>query len=58
MLRGLRLRVFVEINGRSWARYPPVDAAEQVVLAIASGDWDEERTAEWLGEHLASDQES
>ena len=51
------LRVFIEINGWSWSEYPSVDDAEQVVLAIASGEWDEERTAEWLGEHLAHDQE-
>jgi death on curing protein len=51
------LRVFIEINGWSWSKFPSVDDAEQVVLAIASGEWGEERTAEWLGEHLTFDQE-
>jgi death-on-curing protein len=46
------LRMFVEINGWSWAERPSVDEAEQVVLAIAAGEWDEERTAEWLGDKL------
>jgi death-on-curing protein len=46
------LRLFVEINGWSWAERSSVDEAEQVVLAIAAGEWDEDRTAEWLGEHL------
>ena len=46
------LRMFVEINGWSWAERPAVDEAEQVVLAIAAGEWDEDRTAEWLGEKL------
>ena len=51
------LRVFIEINGWSWSTYPSVVDAEQIVLAIASGGWNEDRVAEWLGEHLASDQE-
>jgi death-on-curing protein len=51
------VRVFIEINGWSWSKYPSVDDAEQVVLAIASGGWDEDRVAEWLGDHLAFDQE-
>ncbi len=46
------LRMFIEINGWSWAERPSVDEAEQVVLAIAAGEWDEDRTAEWLGVHL------
>jgi death-on-curing protein len=46
------LRMFVEINGWSWCERPSVDEAEQVVLAIAAGEWDEDSTAEWLGEHL------
>jgi len=46
------LRLFVEINGWSWSARPSVDDAEQVVLAIAAGEWDEDRTAEWLSEHL------
>jgi death-on-curing protein len=46
------LRMFMEINGWSWSERPSVDDAEQVVLAIASGEWDEDRTADWLSEHL------
>lgn len=42
------LRVFIEINGWRWERTPSVDDAERAVLAIASGDWDESRTAAWL----------
>lgn len=46
------LRVFVESNGWAWQPTPTVDDAEQAVLAVASGEWDEARTAEWLREHL------
>lgn len=46
------LRVFVESNGWGWQPTPTVDDAEQAVLAVASGEWDEARTAEWLREHL------
>jgi death-on-curing protein len=47
------LRLFVELNGRRWTTTPSVDDAEYAVLAIASGDWDEAQTADWLGRHLA-----
>jgi death-on-curing protein len=46
------LRMFVEINGWSWSERPSVDEAEHVVLAIAAGEWEEHRAAEWLGVHL------
>ncbi len=46
------LRLFVEINGWSWSERPSVDDAEQAVLAIAAGEWDEDRAAEWLGARL------
>lgn len=49
------LRLFVEINGWSWAKRPSVDEAERVVLAIAAGEWDEGRTADWLREQLVSE---
>jgi death-on-curing protein len=42
------LRLFVEMNDWTWNTYPGVDEAERAVLAIASSDWDEERTADWL----------
>jgi death on curing protein len=46
------LRMFVDLNGWGWNPVPTVDEAEQAVLAVAAGEWHEERTAEWLGEHL------
>jgi death-on-curing protein len=42
------LRLFVEMNGWRWDTYPSIDDAEHTVLAIASGEWDEAMTAEWL----------
>lgn len=48
------LRVFVEINGWHWDPYPSVAEAEEAVLAVASGDWDEAKTAEWLRPYLSS----
>jgi death-on-curing protein len=47
------LRLFVEINGWCWTTMPSVDDAEQAVLAIAAGGWDEAQTAVWLRQHLA-----
>lgn len=47
------LRVFVDINAWTWAKAPSVDEAERAVLAIAAGQWSEQRTADWLREHLA-----
>jgi len=46
------MRVFIEKNAWCWTSYPSVDEAEQAVLGVASGDWDERRTAEWLRERL------
>ena len=48
------LRLFVNINARKWAKTPGVDEAERAVLAIAAGQWSEQRTADWLREHLAA----
>lgn len=42
------LRLFIEMNGWTWQTYPGVDETEQVVLAVSSGEWNEERTAAWL----------
>ena len=47
------MRIFVESNNWSWAPYPSVDEAEKSVLAVAAGEWDEERTAEWLRAYLS-----
>ena len=42
------LRVFVALNRWTMDPYPSVDEAEAAVLAIASGAWDEDATANWL----------
>lgn len=42
------LRAFIELNDWSWATYPSIDEAEQAMVAIASGEWDEARVASWL----------
>ena len=47
------VRMFVEIKVWSWSERPSVDEAEQVVLAIAAGEWMRTHAAEWLGEQLA-----
>lgn len=46
------LRLFVEMNSWLWTVYPSVDEAEQAVLAVAAGEWDQERTSAWLREHI------
>lgn len=47
------LRLFVELNGWSWNPKPSVDEVERAVLAIASGEWDEETAGAWLRRCLA-----
>lgn len=42
------LRYFIVLNEWTWSDQPSVDEAEAAVLNIASGQWDEHRTAEWL----------
>ena len=46
------LRLFVDINGWRWEPAPCVEDAEAAVLAIASGEWNESATAEWLRDHI------
>lgn len=46
------LRLLIDVNGWSWNPYPSVDEVEQAVLSVASGEWNEERTAEWLRTYL------
>lgn len=46
------LRVFVDMNDWTWQPLPSLDDAEDAVLAVAAGDWDEARTAAWLRVHL------
>ena len=48
------LRLFADLNGWTWAPAPTIDDAEQAVLAIAAGDWDEAAAATWLRTHLVS----
>ncbi len=47
------MRLFIEMNGWTWRTIPGVDEAEHAVLAVASGEWDEEQSAAWLRPHLA-----
>jgi hypothetical protein len=47
-ITGLDVAIFVVLNGWAWSRQPGIDEAEATVIAVASGDWDESRTAEWL----------
>ena len=42
---GLPAGCSVDLNGWSWHPKPEIGDAEQAVLAIASGEWDEEATA-------------
>ncbi len=42
------LRVFIEMNDWEWRDYPSPEEAEQVMVAIASSEWDEQRVASWL----------
>jgi death-on-curing protein len=42
------LRLFLDINGWRFDPMPDLDDAEAAVLAIASGEWDEATTSEWL----------
>lgn len=48
------LRVFIEMNDRTWSRYPSIDEAERAVLAVAGGEWVEADVAGWLQLHLAA----
>ncbi len=47
------LRLFIDLNRWQWERRPSIEDAEQAVLAVAAGDWDERQTSIWLGRHLA-----
>lgn len=52
------LRLFVALNGWTWSERPSIDEVEQFVLAIAAGEWDEERASAWLVERLELDASS
>ena len=47
------LRMFIEINRWHWTRMPDTSQAEHAVLAIAAGDWNEQKTADWLRDLIA-----
>ena len=49
------LRYFLILNGWAWTDRPSIDDAEAAVLAVASGEWDERLTADWLRPRLAAD---
>jgi len=46
------LRLFVDLNGWTWDPKPAVEDAEQAVVKIAAGEWDEEAAARWLRGYL------
>jgi death-on-curing protein len=46
------LRLFIETNDWTWQTTPIVDDAEQAVLAIAAGTWNQDDMATWLRSHL------
>jgi death on curing protein len=47
------LRLFIEINDWTWNTMPTTDDAEQAVLAIAGGTWNQDDASTWLRRHLA-----
>lgn len=52
------LRLFIDLNGATWSTFPSIDEAESAVVAIASGEWDEARTADWLRRHVRTPTET
>ncbi len=46
------LRLFIETNNWTWHTTPTIDDAEQAVLAIAAGTWNQDDTSTWLRHHL------
>ncbi len=48
----VELRLFIETNDWTWHTTPTVDDAEQAVLAIAAGTWNQDDTSTWLRRHL------
>ena len=46
------MRYFLILNDIEWSNYPEVADAEQAVVAVASGEWDEAMFADWLRERL------
>ncbi len=52
------LRLFIETNEWTWHITPTIDDAEQAVLAIAAGTWNQDDTSTWLRHHLTPNQPS
>ena len=48
----MALRYFLILNEWEWTTTPTVNDAEAVVLAVASGKWDEAKVAAWLRPEL------
>jgi death-on-curing protein len=46
-------RLFIEMNEWVWIDFPSIDEAEQVMLAIASSDWDELTLSQWLQSRIS-----
>ncbi len=46
------MRYFLILNDIEWSNYPEVDDAEQAVVSVAAGGWDEAMFADWLRKHL------
>ena len=46
------VRLFIALNGWTWAERPHIDDAEQFVLAVAAGQLEESAIAAWLRPRL------
>ena len=51
------MRYFLILNDVGWSNYPEVDDAEQAVVSVAAGEWDEAMFADWLRKHLDAHEE-
>ena len=51
------MRYFLILNDVEWSNYPEVDDAEQAVVSVAAGEWDEAMFADWLRKHLDAHEE-
>lgn len=45
-------RLFIDLNDWVWESRPSVNDAEEAVVSVASGEWNEARTSEWLARFL------
>ena len=51
------MRYFLILNDIEWSKNPEVDDAEQAVVSVAAGEWDEAMFADWLRKHLDAPEE-